>query len=233
MIAADTDGENLLLYSNRSGNGYARNEDAKGGYRKVVPFVDITEEQMKKLREKNCKFYPMREIYGSDLPGIVYTTIEYWEPDAVESEVFATSTPYAFSRSDKLAKKLGFPVRYGFSSEFIITHECAHGIVSSVDNQLADLLAYQDLLCPFIDIFGETVAVYSGLTYAEKYLSVEAESYLDRISSFVNFNQDAFESDRREAYRLVLEERSRVEAMADLVKQLHGLRTKSKNSIKR
>ena len=206
LILADADGRNLFLYSNLHGNGYKRNTN--GIYQKYVPLDEIPEREIDTIKGKDTKFYGPTRRYTRIGPEGQYTSIEFREPDPAETGILSSGTSYGYCRTDRLARVWN-KREYGFSAESGIVHEGAHGVISLVDDQLEDLFEYDEFT-----IVDESVATLVGIKYMERFLSEEATKYKDFIAGY--------ETDpiHMEAFRLVLQERDRVEDMRNVVKLL-------------
>lgn len=206
LILADADSKCLILFSNKPGNGYKAN--GKGIYQKTILLDKIEEEQMKALKNKDTRFYGPTRRFSRSWPEGQYTFIEFREPDAAESGILSSGTSYAYCRTDRLARILS-QSEYGFSADGLIVHEGAHGIISLINERLEDLFEEDES-----EILGESVAQLVGIKYLEKYLPDEAARYKGFIS---NYETDPVHA---EAFRIVLNERSRAEEMKNLVRFL-------------
>ena len=240
LVLADTDGKNLLLYSNRALKGYHKGVD---GYSKQVPLDEITKNQMDCLKRKDPRFYAKETTVSESGPGWKRTEIKAQRPDLAESGVIATgSNPHAYCRTGKLAEAMGTE-EYGgggFSAEGaegVLAHEGTHGIIHSVYDRLEDLFG-EDAAEHIFDksvtaarefsgrldayrmlgIIDEAVATLVGIKYLENFYPKEASRYNDFISTLET------DGTHEEANRLVLYKRDRVEEMRNLVKLLNCVR---------
>ena len=215
LILADSDGTNLLLSSNRHGNGYVRNPS--GFYQKSVPLRGIPRGELLSLKYKETHFYnsTTRDSWQQeDSKG--YVSIQPRRPMADESGVLSSGTQYAFCRTGNLADALESEHEiFGFSNQCVLAHEGAHGVISLARDRLEDDLfgGYE-----FVDIVDESVAQLVGISYMERFSPGEAARYMDFIA---HFKTDPV---HEEAFRLVLKERERVEEMRKVVKSLFGCR---------
>lgn len=204
MIFADTDGDRLILRSNRGGNGYGKIRE--GLYEKIYQ-LDRIGKNMEELRNKDTRFYGPTTWFGEQ----GYTLITVRNPTDFESQVLDSGTSYAFHRSDRLSRYLGREMTE-FPDEAMIAHEGSHGIVSHIRNGILEDLFDEGNREDYV--VDESVAVLVGLKFLERYLPEEVRRYEAFISEIET------DSIHMEAFRLVLKERHRVEEMRSLIRDL-------------
>ena len=234
LILADTDGKNLLLYSNKQLKGYSRNAD--GGYEKHAPLSSIPEEQLKDLKPKDTRFYHNVSVctHTHDQWAEIETNVR--SADYSESGILSTgNNSYGYCRTGRLARILGEKEYGGYefslnAVEGALAHEGTHGITRSVYDGLVDLFGEDRCsgsVLEFLDayhviehynvmpeIIEEAVATLVGIKYLESFYPEEAAHYKTFISTLET------DSKHKAAFRFVLTERHRVEEMRKLTKLL-------------
>jgi hypothetical protein len=195
------------LYSNKKAAGYKKIGDC---YIKIVPLGSIPQECMEELVEKDTRFYRPVTVCEGQYKNRRIVVTDYRVPSVLEAEYFSSGTSYGYSRSDRLAMLLGCMQQYGFPAEVGLVHEGAHGIIDSIRDRLDDLFGSYE----FIHVFEESVAQLVGIKHIEKIDPQEADRYKHFITRLSTDNV------HEEAYKLVLEERERVEEMRNIVKML-------------
>jgi len=208
MIFADTDGKNLVLYSNTPMRGY--DKVTQLGYCKSIPISDIEPEQLNALKGKDSRFYKLWTSFTKGMSEGSYTLLERRPSDAAEEILLPVGDSYAYHPSDRLAESLGNKGS-GFSDDGILIREGAHGVIYRVIDLVEDLFGEN-----FVGIVDESISQLVGVKFLELYYPEEARRYIAEIEKAET------DDTHMKAFDMVLNRRSQVEEMAGVIRLLNS-----------